>query len=32
MGGTAMFFALASLGLPGGNFVAEFLISSACGA
>ena len=27
MGGTAMFFALASLGLPGlGNFVAEFLI------
>jgi len=27
MGGTAMFFAMASLGLPGlGNFVAEFLI------
>jgi NADH-quinone oxidoreductase subunit M len=27
MGGTAMFFALASLGLPGlGNFIAEFLI------
>jgi len=27
MGGTAMFFAIASLGLPGlGNFVAEFLI------
>ena len=27
MGGTAMFFAVASLGLPGlGNFVAEFLI------
>ena len=27
MGGTALFFALASLGLPGlGNFVAEFLI------
>ena len=27
MGGTAMFFAMASLGLPGlGNFVAEFLV------